>query len=115
MCTHVIPNLLGAIAGGMRPYPREHAQTPSHPGHLDWVAVTLPSQAPAGAVKGAPELGQWEGQDALVRPSSCIVKGGIQTPEDTYLPTYLPLLKERFWMARGSIHIVVDRFEQSKP
>ena len=62
--------------------------TPSHPGHLDRVAATLPSQAPVGAAQEAPDIGQWEGQDVpLVRPSSCIVKGGIRAPEDTYLPT----------------------------
>ena len=36
------------------------------------VAATLRSQAPAGAYQGAPNLGQWEGQDVpLVRCSSC--------------------------------------------
>ena len=38
--------------GGMWPYPRTHVGTLSHPGHLDWVAATLPFQAP--------ELAQWE-------------------------------------------------------
>ena len=34
-------------------------------------------------------MGQWEGQDIpLVRPSSCIVKGGIPSSR-RYLPTYL--------------------------
>ena len=62
----------------MWPYPRAHVGTPSRPGHLDRVAAMLPSQAPAGAAKGAPDIGQWDGQDVpLVRPSICIVKGGI--------------------------------------
>ena len=59
----------------MGPYPRTHVGTPSHPGNLDRVAATLPSQAPAGAAQDAPDLGQWEGQGVpLVRPSSCIVR-----------------------------------------
>ena len=63
--------------------------TPSHPGHLDRVAATLPSKAPAIAAQEAPHLGQWEGQDVpLVRPSSCIVKGGLPS-SGRYLPTYL--------------------------
>ena len=65
--------------------------TPSHLGHLDWLAVTLPSQAPAGAAQPAPDLGQWERQDIiLVRPLSCMVKGGIPSSR-RYLPTYLRL------------------------
>ena len=48
------------------------------PGHLDRLAVTLPSQAPAGAAERAPELRPWGGRDVpLVRPASCIVKRGI--------------------------------------
>ena len=59
-------------------YPWTHVGTPSHPGHLDRVAATLPSQAPVEAAEEALELEQWEGPDVpLVRPSSCIVKGGI--------------------------------------
>ena len=73
----------------MWPYPWTHVGTPSDPGHLDRVAATLPSQAPAGAASEAPEPGQWEGQDVpLVRPSSCNVKGGILSSR-RYLPTYL--------------------------
>ena len=73
----------------MWPYPRTHVGTPSHFGHLDRVATTLPSQAPPGAAEEEPELGHWEGQDVpLVRPSSCIVKGGILS-SGRYLPTYL--------------------------
>ena len=74
----------------MWPYPWTHVGTPSHLGHLDRVAATLPSQAPAGAAAEALDLGQWEGQDVpLVRPSSCTVKGGIPSSR-RYLPTYLP-------------------------
>ena len=63
--------------------------TPSHLGHMDRVAATMPSQAHAGAAQEAPNIGQWEGQDVpLVRPSSCNVKGGIPSSR-RYLPTYL--------------------------
>ena len=63
--------------------------TPSHLGHMDRVAATMPSQAHAGAAQEAHDIGQWEGQDVpLVRPSSCIVKGGIPSSR-RYLPTYL--------------------------
>ena len=63
--------------------------TPSHLGHMDRVAATMPSQAHAGAAQEAPNIGQWEGQDVpLVRPSSCTVKGGIPSSR-RYLPTYL--------------------------
>ena len=66
--------------------------TPSHLGHMDRVAATMPSQAHAGAAQEAPDIGQWEGQDVpLVRPSSCNVKGGIPSSR-RYLPTYLPVL-----------------------
>ena len=76
----------------MWPYPRTHVGTASQPGHLDPVAATLPSQAHAGAAQEAPDIGQWEGQDApLVRPSSRIVKGGIPRSR-RYLPTYLDTL-----------------------
>ena len=64
-------------------------ETPSQLGHLDRVAATLPSQAPAGAAYEAPDIGQWEEQDVpLVRPSSCIVKGGIPSSRK-YLSSYL--------------------------
>ena len=63
--------------------------TPSHLGHMDRVAATMPSEAHAGAAQEAPDIGQWEGQDVpLVRPSSCNVKGGIPSTR-RYLPTYL--------------------------
>ena len=73
----------------MWPYPWTHVGTPSHLGHMDRVAVTMPSGAHAGAAQEAPDIGQWEGQDVpLVRPSSCNVKGGIPSSQ-RYLPTYL--------------------------
>ena len=73
----------------MWPYPWTHVGTPSHLGHMDRVAATMPSQAHAGAAQEAPDIGQWEGQDVpLVRPSSCNVKGGIPISR-RYLPTYL--------------------------
>ena len=82
----------------MWPYPWTHVGTPSHLGHIDRVAATMPSQAHAGAAQEAPDIGQWEGQDVpLVRPSSCFVKGGIPGPR-RYLPTYLP------WHARPICH-----------
>ena len=63
--------------------------TPSHLGHMDRVAATMPSQAHAGAAQEAPDIGHWEGQDVpLVRPSSCNVKGGIPSSR-RYLATYL--------------------------
>ena len=73
----------------MWPYPWTHVGTPSHLGHMDRVAATMPSQAHAGADQEAPDIGQWEGQDVpLVRPSFCNVKGGIPSSR-RYLPTYL--------------------------
>ena len=75
--------------GDMWPYPWKHVGTPSHLGHMDRVAATVPSQAHAGAAQEAPDIGQWEGQDVpLLRPSSCNVKGGIPSSR-RYLPTYL--------------------------
>ena len=74
----------------MWPYLWTHVGTPSHLGHMDRVAATMPSQAHAGAAQEAPNIGQWEGQDVpLVRPSSCTVKGGIPSSRRD-LPTYLP-------------------------
>ena len=75
----------------MWPYPWTHVGTPSHLGHMDRVAATIPSQAHAGAAQEAPDIGQWEGQDVpLVRPSSCNVRGGIPSSR-RYLPTYLEI------------------------
>ena len=72
----------------MWPYSWTHVGTPSHLKHMDRVAATMPSQAHAGAAQEAPNIGQWEGQDVpLVRPSSCIIKGGIPSSR-RYLPTY---------------------------
>ena len=49
-------------------------------------------QAHAEAAQEAPDIGQWEGQDVpFVRPSSCIVKGGIPSSQ-RHLPTYLGVL-----------------------
>ena len=74
----------------MWPYAWTHVGKPSHLGHMDRVAATMPSQAHGGAAQEAPDIGQWEGQDVpLVRPSSCNVKGGIPSSR-RYLPTYLP-------------------------
>ena len=73
----------------MWPYPWTHVGTPSHLGHMDRVAATMPSQAHAGAAQEGRDIGQWERQDVpLVRPSSCNVKGGIPS-SPRYLPTYL--------------------------
>ena len=73
----------------MWPYPWTHVGTPSHLGHMDRVAATMPSKAHARAAQEAPDIGQWEGQDVpLVRPPSCTVKGGIPSSR-RYLPTYL--------------------------
>ena len=75
--------------------------TPSHLGHMDRVAATMPFQAHAGAAQEAPNIGQWEGQDVpLVRPSSCIVNGGIPSSR-RYLPTYLWVPKEVMYSDRG--------------
>ena len=72
----------------MWPYPRTHVGTASHPGHLDRLAATLPTQAHAGAAQEVPDLGHWEGQDVpLARPSSCIVNRGIRVSQG-YLPTH---------------------------
>ena len=76
----------------MWPYSWTHVGTPSHLGHMDRVAATMPSEAHAGAAQEAPNIGQWEGQDVpLVRPSSCTVKRGIPSSR-RYLPTYLGVL-----------------------
>ena len=75
----------------MWPYPWTHVGTPSHLGHMDRAAATMPSQAHAEAAQEAPDIGQWEEQDVpLVRPSSCNVKGGIPSSR-RYLPTLPPM------------------------
>ena len=92
----------------MWPYSWTHVGTPSHLGHMDRVAATMPSQAHAGAAQEAPNIGQWEGQDVpLVRPSSCIVKGGIPSSR-RYLPTYLP-----FQASRHVLHQVEEAVHHS--
>ena len=105
----------------MWPYPWTHVGTPSHLGHMDRVAATMPSQAHAGAAQEAPDIGQWEGQDVpLVRPSSCNVKGGIPSSR-RYLPTYLPFrvffgLKQTWpvmFLTWGS-RVIVARSQQKK-
>ena len=89
----------------MWPYSWTHVGTPSHLGHMDRVAATMPSQAHAGAAQEAPDIGQWEGQDVpLVRPSSCIVKGGSPSAR-RYLPTYRS--SHRMRTARASCSSVV--------
>ena len=71
--------------------------TPSHLGHMDRLAATMPSQAHAGAAPEAPDIGKWEVQDVpLVRPSSCNVKGGIPSSR-RYLPTYLAMVPDAAW------------------
>ena len=88
----------------MWPYSWTHEGTPSHLGHMDRVAATMPSQAHAGAAQEAPNIGQWEGQDVpLVRPSSCTVKGGIPSSR-RYLPTYL---KVEYCMVVGCSRIML--------
>ena len=82
---------------------------PPHPGHLDRVAATPPSQAPAGAAQEASDLGQWEGQDVpLVRPSSCVVKGGIPSSR-RYLPTYLWYLRYRTVSSTNACSVAIGR------
>ena len=88
----------------MWPYPWTHVGTPSHLGHMDRLAATMPPQAHAGAAQEAPDIGQWEGQDVpLVRPSSCNVKGGMPSSR-RYLPTYLFWVK---WCWLGMLGIDV--------
>ena len=85
----------------MWPYSWTHVGTPSHLGHMDRVAATMPSQAPAGAAQEAPNIGQWEGQDVpLVRPSSCTVKGGVPSSR-RYPPTYLRCCTSPYAGSRG--------------
>ena len=87
----------------MWPYPWVQVGTPSHLGHLNRPAATLPSQAPAEASQEAPELGQSEGQDVpLVRPSSCTVKGGFLSSR-RYLPTY----QQGYWMVACWCHLQI--------
>ena len=90
----------------MWPHPWTHVGTPSHLGHMDRVAATMPSQAHAGAAQKAPDMGQWEGQDVpLVRPSSCNVKGGIPSSR-----RYLPTLGEGCRLVDIYIYIYIYRY-----
>ena len=69
-------------------YPWTHVGTPSHLGHMDRVAATMPSQAHAGAAQEAPDIGQWDGRDLpLVSPTPALSNEASRAPEDTYLPT----------------------------
>ena len=97
----------------MWPYPWTHVGTPSHLGHMDRVAATMPSQAHAGAAQEAPDIGQREGQDVpLVRPSSCNVKGGIPSSR-RYLPTYLETC--RHWAKGWCMRADACRFAHPQP
>ena len=88
----------------MWPYSWTHVGTPSHLGHMDRPAATMPSQAHAGAAQEAPNIGQWEGRDVpLVRPSSCTVKGGIPSSR-RYLPTYLLVGSTMKGLVRYEVH-----------
>ena len=87
----------------MWPYPWTHVGTPSHLGHMDRVAATMPSQAHAGAAQEAPDIGQLKGQDVpLVRPSSCNVTGGIPSSR-RYLPTYLPIRETKVEVTKDEL------------
>ena len=95
----------------MWPYSWTHVGTPSHLGHMDRVAATMPSQAHAGAAQEAPNIGQWEGQDVpLVRPSSCTVKGGIPSSR-RYLPTYLESRIKIFGCTVQELYITLYRLD----
>ena len=75
----------------MWPYPWTHVGTPSHLGHMDRVAATMPSQAHAGAAQEAPDIGQWEGQDGPFG-KTFFLQCQRRHPELPKIPTYLPLL-----------------------
>ena len=98
----------------MWPYSWTHVGTPSHLGHMDRVAATMPAQAHAGAAQEAPNIGQWEGQDVpLVRPSSCTVKEGIPSSR-RYLPTYLLLPCTKLFRSRSpreSVNQLIQAFD----
>ena len=70
--------------------PQHRPECLHRPPHTPAYAAGGHKAARRGPRQSAPELGQWEGQDVpLVRPSSCIVEGGIPSSR-RYLPTYLP-------------------------
>ena len=70
----------------MWPYPWTHVGTPSHLGHMDRVAATMPSQAHAAAAQEAPDIGQWEGPLSKTFFLHC----QRRHPELPKTPTYLP-------------------------
>ena len=65
----------------MWPYPWTHVGTPSHLGHMDWVAATMPSQAHAGAAQEAPDIGQWDPSDPFCTPLSVAVEQRLNPVE----------------------------------
>ena len=81
----------------MWPYPWTNVGTASHPGHRDWVAATLPSQAPFGAAQGTPELGQWEGQDVPLVGTFLLhcQRWHLELPK---IRTYLPFVREHVFV-----------------
>ena len=98
--------------GDMWPYPWTHVGTPFHLGHMDRVAATMPSEAHAKAAQEAPDIGQWEGQDVpLVRPPSCLVKGGIPSSR-RHLSTYLP--RSRVTIDKTIRELLVDAGEERR-
>ena len=74
----------------MWPYPWTHVGTPSHLGHMDRVAATMPSQAHAGAAQEAPDIGQWGGQDVPLG-KTFFLQCQRRHPELPKIPTYLPV------------------------
>ena len=73
----------------MWPHPWTHVGTPSHLGHMDRVAATMPSQAHAGAAQEAPDIGQWEGQEVPLG-KTFFLHCQRRHPELPKIPTYLP-------------------------
>ena len=90
----------------MWPYPLTYVGTPSHLGHMDRVAATIPSQAHAGAAQEAPDIGQWEGQDNPFGKTFGLLCQR-RHPEHPKVPTCLPkcLGVPR---AQGEIILVTD-------
>ena len=73
----------------MCPYPWTHVGTPSHLGHMNRMAATMPSQAHAGAAQQAPDIGQWEGHDVPFG-KTFFLHCQRRHPELPKIPTYLP-------------------------
>ena len=67
----------------MWPYSWTHVGTPSHLGHMDRLAATMPSQAHAGAAQEAPNIG---------RPldKTFFLHRQRRHPQLPKIPTYLP-------------------------